>query len=123
MIQISCTHERKQKYGKDRKGNQRFKCCLCGQTFGIETAKPLGDMRITMKEATTILGLLVEGMSVRAVERLTGTCRKTICDLILVVGDNCERLLESKVQSVVDEVQLDRAWHNRGMNRSLRVRP
>jgi hypothetical protein len=32
--------------------------------------------------------LLMEGMSVRAVERLTGVCRQTICDLILVVGGN-----------------------------------
>ena len=111
MIQITCQHERKQKYGKDRKGNQRYKCCLCGQTFGEVTAKPIGDMRISMKEATTILGLLVEGMSVRAVERITGTCRKTICDLILVVGENCQHLLDATIKAVpARDVQVDEIW-------------
>lgn len=122
MIQISCIHERKQKYGKDRKGNQRYKCCLCGQTFGAATPKPLGDMRISMKEATTILGLLVEGMSVRAIERITGTCRKTICDLILVVGENCQQLLESKIKAVpVTDVQVDEIWSFVGMKERTRV--
>jgi hypothetical protein len=50
--------------------------------------------------ATTILGLLVEGMSVRAEERITGTCRKTICDLIPVAGENCHRSLETKIEAV-----------------------
>jgi len=75
-----------------------------------------------MKEATTILGLLVEGMSVRAVERITGTCRKTICDLILVVGENCQGLLESKINAVpATDVQLDEIWSFVGMKERTRV--
>ena len=51
-----------------------------------------------MKQATMALGMLLEGMSIRAVERLTGLHRDTIGDLILIVGENCQRLLEAKVQ-------------------------
>jgi IS1 family transposase len=50
-------------------------------------------------------------MSIRATQRLTGLDRNTICDLILVVGDNCQRLLETKVRGVkVNDVQLDELW-------------
>jgi transposase-like protein/IS1 family transposase len=122
MILATCQHERKQKYGKDRKGNQRFKCCLCGQTFGQETVKPLGDLRTDMKDATTIIGLLMEGMSVRACERLAGVCRQTICDLILVVGQNCQRYMDRALVNVeAKDVQLDEIWSFIGMKERTRV--
>ena len=83
MIVISCQHESKKKHGHDRKGNQRFRCLDCGKTWVEETVKPLGDMRISMKQATKALGMILEGMSIRSTERLTGLHRDTICDLIL----------------------------------------
>ncbi len=57
------------------------------------------------------LSLMLEGMSIRSVQRLTGLCRQTLADLILLVGENCQRLLEAKVKSVaVKDVQLDEVW-------------
>ena len=55
-------------------------------------------MRIGLKDATLALGMLLEGMSIRATARLTGLDPGTICDLILVVGENCQRLLDAKVK-------------------------
>ena len=69
-----------------------MKCNQCGKYFLAPVAKPIGDMRISLKDATMALGMLLEGMSIRAVERLTGLNRDTIDDLILTVGDNCQRL-------------------------------
>ena len=56
----------KQKYGKDRHGNQRYNCSLCGKTFAESQAKPLGNMYIPVADAKLALRLLVEGMSIRA---------------------------------------------------------
>jgi hypothetical protein len=70
MILATCTHESRHKHGKDRKGNQRFKCALCSQTFVEQSAKPLGELRISMKEASLVLGMLMECVSIRGVERL-----------------------------------------------------
>ena len=57
MIVISCQHETSHKHGKDRKGNQRYQVLpSCGKTFVDEAASPLGDMRISMKQATMALG-------------------------------------------------------------------
>src|SRR2546423_10839267 len=122
MIVITCQHEHTKKHGKDRKGNQRFRCLDCGATFAKETAKPLGDMRISMRDATLALGMILEGMSIRACERLTGLHRDTIDDLILTVGGNCQRLLDSRIQGVkVDDVQLDEIWSFVGCKEKHRV--
>ncbi|MCA9230788.1 MAG: IS1 family transposase [Planctomycetales bacterium] len=107
----ACTHETRKKHGKDRSGNQRFRCKDCGTTFVESEPKPLGNMRISMREATTALGMLLEGMSIRACERLTGLHRDTICDLILTVGANCQRFLDTQIRNVeVKDVQVDEIW-------------
>src|SRR3954470_7584518 len=111
MIVVVCQHESSVRCGKDRKGNQRFKCNECGKYFLAPVAKPIGDMRISLKDATTAIGLLVEGMSIRSIERITGLHRDTIDDLILTVGENCQRFLSEKVQGVeVADVEADEVW-------------
>ena len=122
MILATCTHDTKHKHGKDRQGQQRFKCALCGQTFVNESANPFGTMRITMKQATMALSLMLEGMSVRSVQRLTGLCRQTLADLVVLVGNNCARLLETKVKGVnATDVQLDEIWSFVGMKDKQRA--
>lgn len=111
MITLSCDCKSTKKNGKDRKGNQRLKCRDCGRTWIEARVKPLGDMRISMEKAILAINLLVEGMSVRAVERITNLHRDTICDLILTVGENCGRLLSRVISNVeVADVQCDEIW-------------
>jgi transposase-like protein/IS1 family transposase len=122
MIVISCAHQHTKKHGKDRKGNQRLRCLDCGKCFAEETAKPLGNMRISMKQATQALGMLLEGLSVRATARLMRMDAGTICDLILTVGENCQRLLDTKIQNVeVKDVQADEIWSFVGMKERTRA--
>lgn len=121
MIAPTCTHSTKHKHGKDRKGNQRYKCALCGLTFA-EVANPLGNMKISLERASQALALMFEGLSVRSVQRLTGLCRQTLADLILVVGGNCQRLLTEKVRNVdAKDVQVDELWSFVGMKEKTRV--
>lgn len=111
MITLACQHETRTKHGKDRKGNQRWKCPKCGSTFTSEDRRPLGDMRIDLADAVKVLGMLLEGMSIRACERLTGMKHGTICDLVLTVGENCDRFLREKVRGVeAKDIQLDELW-------------
>jgi transposase-like protein/IS1 family transposase len=122
MIVISCQHENKKKHGHDRKGNQRFRCLDCGKTWVEETVKPLGNMRISMDKATQALGMILEGMSIRATMRLTGLDRNTLCDLILIVGENCQRLLDTKVKNVAaTDIQVDEIWSFIAMKEKTRV--
>jgi transposase-like protein/IS1 family transposase len=111
MIAPVCSHEKLTKHGKDRKGNQRWKCARCGATVTREVKRPLGDMRIDLKDAVTILKLLLEGMSIRACERFTGIKRDTICDLVLTVGQNCDEMLLDRVNGLrPNYVEMDELW-------------
>lgn len=112
MIASTCQHEKLSKHGKDRKGNQRWKCVNCSVTVVNDSHKrPLGDMRLEMDKAVVVLQMILEGLSIRACERITGVKRDTICDLILQVGNNCERFLKSAIQNVPAQViELDEIW-------------
>ncbi len=108
---IACGHANKRKHGKTKKGSQRWKCLDCGKTFVSDERRPLGDMRLDLDKAIQILGMLLEGMSIRACERITKVKRDTICDLILTVGENCDRFLKEAVQDVeAKTIELDEIW-------------
>src|SRR3954465_15645963 len=110
MIAISCSHETCHKHGKNKGGNQRYKGAPCGATF-VDESGSLGSMRLDMKQATSALAMMLEGMSIRSVQRLTGLSRNTLCDLVLLVGENCQRLLDETIKNVeVKDVQLDEIW-------------
>jgi transposase-like protein len=112
MVTANCQHESLCKHGKDRKGCQRWKCRCCGKTVtNNEHERPLGDMRIEMDDAVRVVSMLLEGMSIRSCERITSIHRDTICDLVLHVGQNCDRFLEATIKNVeAKTIQLDEQW-------------
>ena len=96
------------KLGKDRKGNQRYRCNTCRKTFGEQQDKPLGNMYLPMDKAVLCLRLFVEGNSIRSIERITGVEKKTILKLLVLTGEKCERLLDEKLRNLtVRDVQAD----------------
>lgn len=111
MIAPVCQHEKLVKHGKNRNGSQRWKCARCGATVTRQMERPLGHMRIELKDAANVLRMLLEGMSIRAAERISGMNRNTICDLIIQVGENCDRLLVNMVRGINPAaVELDELW-------------
>src|SRR5437868_5039809 len=99
------------KHGKDRKGNQRFYCPSCSKSFIEPQSKPLDSMYLPIGKAAVCINLLVEGMSLRSVERLTGVSLHTLLDLLVIVGAKCEAFLDSHVKNVpVDDVECDELW-------------
>jgi transposase-like protein/IS1 family transposase len=117
-----CNAETK-KFGKDRKGNQRFRCLSCSKTFVAPTDKPLGAMTLAMEKALMCTRLLVEGNSIRSIERITGVEKHTILSLLEIVGQKCEALLDRMIQNVpVQDVQLDELVGFVGMKERTRKR-
>ncbi len=99
------------KDGKDRHGNQRFKCTACKKRFALPTEKLLGSMILGEEKALLCLGLLVEGNSVRSTERITGVHRDTILSLLETVGKKCLWIQENLVTDVKAKfVQADEIW-------------
>src|SRR2546429_830956 len=102
---------------------QRYRCNQCKRTFSDEQEKPLNEMRIPFDKALLCLHLLVEGSSLRSIERITGVGLRCLLDLLLLAGERCERLMENKLRKVkVNDLQLDEIWAYVGMKEKTKKR-
>src|SRR6266480_804225 len=97
------------KFGKfGPKRIQRYRCKQCKRTFSDEQEKPLGRMLIPMDKAELVLRLLVEGNSIRSIQRITDVHQRTIIELMLLAGEKCERLMRQRIKGVaVKDVEAD----------------
>lgn len=67
--------------------------------------------RLNVQERSLILGLLVEGNSLRATTRLTGFSINTISKLLIDVGKSCAKFHDENVMSLrVRRLQCDEIW-------------
>src|SRR6185437_6730272 len=106
VCQIGC-----RRFGKHRNGLQRFNCRECGKTYTEEHSNPLGNMSVSFEKALFALTLLVEETSVRAIERTTGLHRDTICRLLVIAGEKCERIMGQTIRNIqVRDVEIDEVW-------------
>lgn len=59
----------------------------------------------------TIAMMLVEGCSIRAIERMTRVHRDTILRLLVRMGDHCEQIMDREVRELItSSVQCDELW-------------
>ncbi|HEY7087748.1 MAG TPA: IS1 family transposase [Tepidisphaeraceae bacterium] len=66
---------------------------------------------IKAEQQQTIIHLLVEGNSIRSVERLTGVHRDTIMRLMVKVGNKCRDFLDAKLRGLkLRHIQCDEIW-------------
>ena len=107
---LDCNAQTK-KHGTDRKGKQRYNCAVCKKTFTESKAKTLGNMYLAEDKALMCLTLLVEGNSVRSIERITGVHRDTVLRLLETVGKKSIWIQETLVKNVkVKFVEADEIW-------------
>ena len=79
-------------------------------------------MRLPVDAAVKCLNLLLDGMSIRAVERFMGVNRNTLCALILNVGQRCKLFLGERLQHLsVNDVQVDEVWSFVGCKEKTKV--
>lgn len=104
------------KDGKDCNGEQRFKCTACGKRFTLPRNKLLGAMTLPESKALMCLSLLIEGNSIRSVERITGVHRDMVMRLLETVGKKCLWVQETFVKGIkVADIQADEIWAFVGM--------
>ena len=59
----------------------------------------------------TIIRALVEGVSIRSVERMTGVHRDTIMRLMVKIGEGCERLHDGMMRDLdCVAIEMDEIW-------------
>jgi transposase-like protein/IS1 family transposase len=114
------------KFGKDRDGHQRYRCLSCDKTFTEsheKKARLVGDMILADDKALAVIHHLVEGCSIRSIERLVDVHRDTILKLLEVVGEKCERLMRDRIHGVPTwDCQLDEQWQYIGMKAKTKKR-
>jgi hypothetical protein len=58
-----------------------------------------------------VIHLLVEGNSIRSIERLTGVQKKTVMRLLVRVGNACQALLDERMRDLpLRHIQADEIW-------------
>jgi IS1 family transposase len=66
---------------------------------------------LSVEQKTQVIAAIVEGASIRSVERMTGCHRDTVMRLIVRTGESCARLLDQHVKSVpAKRIQADEIW-------------
>lgn len=104
-----CNGESSVKCGKDVNGYQRHRCNGCGKKF--TEPHVLAGRQTSMEDTVKVLSMLLEGMSVRSCERLTGMHRDTILGLMVEAGESCRRFMEAKITKVPAKVvECDEQW-------------
>ena len=67
--------------------------------------------RLSLEKRTQIIGLLVEGTSLRATSRLTGCSKNTITKLLVEVGEACQKYHDENVKALsCKRIQCDEIW-------------
>jgi transposase-like protein/IS1 family transposase len=109
---IRCKHNTAYKFGTYGKRKvQRYRCHSCKATFADAPAKTLGSHYTDMDRASKALSMMLEGMSIRAISRLTDLDKNTIMSLMVDAGDRCETLMVDKVCNLtVKDVEVDEIW-------------
>jgi transposase-like protein/IS1 family transposase len=117
----NCKVEAK-KAGRDRKGNQRYRCVQCRRRFQEERERPLGNMYLSEDKALLCLQMLLEGSSLRSVQRITGVHKNTLMTLLIIVGERCEPLMEKRIKAItVKDVEADEIWGFVGMKKMTKL--
>jgi IS1 family transposase len=67
--------------------------------------------RLPLAKRAQILGLMVEGMSIRAISRVTGASKNTIVKLLAEVGEACSKYQDETLRNLpCKRLQVDEIW-------------
>ncbi len=112
MTCITCQHGQTKRFGYVGKQRvPRYRCLFCKTTFVEPRVKPLDRHYTPLDKATQALSMMLEGCSVRSIERLTGVHRDTILALMNTAGEKAATAFDALVRNVpAHRVQADEVW-------------
>ncbi|BAY12072.1 hypothetical protein NIES2098_52580 [Calothrix sp. NIES-2098] len=85
-----CGYDRTRKHGKTSKGSQRYLCPSCRQTFS-ETLNTLYYRRqVNNEDVQIVLQSYAEGMSFRAISRISGLAYNTVVRIIQAANQKAQ---------------------------------
>jgi transposase-like protein len=98
------------KYGKNHDKDLLY-CRTCGKRFAVTQQTPLFGAHISVEKIHQIIHHAAEGTSVRATARLLEVNKATVNQVIVKVGEYCQKIYHELMTSLhLTEVQLDELW-------------
>jgi transposase-like protein len=111
QLQSSRSQANIRKFGKTRKGVQRYQCKVCGQTFSATTGTIFFRKHTPEQEILETLALLAEGNRISSLSRAKGFKEDTILAWLREAAAQAERLEEVLLAEFkVKRGQLDALW-------------
>lgn len=110
MTCLRCNHDGARRFGYyGRRRVQRYRCNSCSATFAVPAPK-FGTHYTDHAKAAQALSMMLEGMSVRAIARLTGLHKDTILSLMVTAAGKAACALAGVRNVPVRYVQADEMW-------------
>ena len=79
--------------------------------------------RLKPEKEKMVLNLLVEGNSIRSIDRITGVDKNTVCRVLLRAGDKCQKILDQYMRNLnCQYLECDEIWTYVG-KKQKRLRP
>ena len=114
------------KFGKTRKGVQRFRCQTCGKTFTETKGTIFYRRRTPEHEILETLAFLAEGSRISSLSRVKGFKEDTILAWLRAAAQQSEQVEEVLLADFrVERAQLDALWSyvgNKGEKKATRKR-
>ena len=111
------------KNGKTKKGNQRYKCKTCGQTFTETKGTVFYRRRTPESEIIETLAFVGEGVRISSLSRVKGHKEDTILDWIRYAARHAEAIEEVLMAEYqLSRGQLDALWsyvRNKGEKKAI----
>jgi len=105
-----CQHDNCKKFGYFGKRRiQRWRCTSCKSTF-CESVPKLGTHYTAPELATQALSMMLEGMSIRAISRITGLHKSTILSFMFTAAENASYALNAIRNLRPNYLQCDEIW-------------
>jgi transposase-like protein/IS1 family transposase len=121
MLCPLCENEA-QRFGRTNNGSQRYHCLTCAKTFVSESTRALDHRRVSADKMSLALRFLLEGISIRSLERQLKIGRNTIMWAMVDAGEKCRDFFAKAVKNVpVNDVQCDEIWGFVAMKEKTRL--
>lgn len=106
-----CQHNTVKRFGfYGKRKIQRYRCTSCRATFAADAPK-LGEHYTDPEPASKALAMMLEGMSIRAISRITGLHPQTVLALMETASTNAVRLTTPLLRDIhCRYIQADEIW-------------
>jgi len=99
------------RFGIQANGVQRYRCTDCGRTFARTINTPFFHKHLDKKEIVRICKMLSEKTGFRAIARITGHHRDTICSIASAIAKHCKKFNEYFIKELkLTPIEVDEMW-------------